>query len=81
MLLLNKAMDLRELRKSRGLTAESVAAALSKSHASISNWESGKWEPQLTPDQVKKYCELLGVDFPEFWEACRRSRMSWLEKH
>lgn len=74
-------MNLRDLRKARGLTLEKLASDLGKSHASISNWESGKWEPQLTPEQTNLYCQLLGVPFEIFLQASRRSRQSWLEKH
>jgi transcriptional regulator with XRE-family HTH domain len=73
-------MDLREIRKNKGLTIEQVAAQLSKSHSSVSNWESGKWEPQLTPEQTNVYCEILGLTFDEFLKASRRSRKNWLEK-
>jgi len=74
-------MNLRDLRKTQNLTLEKVASELGKSHASVSNWESGKWEPQLTPEQTALYCQLLGVNFDDFLNACRRSRQSWLEKH
>jgi transcriptional regulator with XRE-family HTH domain len=73
-------MSLRELRKAQSLTVEKVATELGKSHASVSNWESGKWEPQLTPEETERYCQLLGVKFDEFLNACRRSRQAWIEK-
>lgn len=50
---------LRQRREELGLTQRDLALALSKTDQTISNWETGIYEPKMTPREVKILCELL----------------------
>lgn len=51
---------LRRRREELGLTQRDVALALNKTDQTISNWETGTYEPKLTPRETKALCRLLG---------------------
>ena len=46
---LELGQKLQELRKSRGLTQEQLAAALLVSRTAVSKWESGRGTPNIEP--------------------------------
>ncbi len=50
---------LRKRREELGLTQRDIALALGKTDQTISNWETGIYEPKLTPSEVKALCRLL----------------------
>ncbi len=50
---------LRQRREELGLTQRDLALALGKTDQTISNWETGIYEPKMTPREIKKLCELL----------------------
>jgi transcriptional regulator with XRE-family HTH domain len=50
---------LRKRREELGLTQRDIAQALDKTVQTISNWETGLYEPKMTPREVKALCRLL----------------------
>lgn len=50
---------LRKRREQLGLTQRDIALALGKTDQTISNWETGIYEPKMTPREVKALCRLL----------------------
>jgi DNA-binding XRE family transcriptional regulator len=50
---------LKKRREELGLTQREVAQALDKTVQTISNWETGIYEPKMTPREVKALCRLL----------------------
>ena len=50
---------LRKRREELGLTQRNIALALDKTVQTISNWETGLYEPKMTPREVKALCRLL----------------------
>ena len=50
-------MRIREIRKERGLTAESVARQIGVTQAALSNWENGARNPK--PDMIVKIAQVL----------------------
>mgnify|MGYP005851963063 CR=1 FL=1 len=50
---------LKQRREALGLTQRDVALALNKTVQTISNWETGIYEPKMTPREVKALCRLL----------------------
>ncbi|AFZ20681.1 helix-turn-helix transcriptional regulator [Allocoleopsis franciscana] len=50
---------LRKRREELGLTQRDIALALGKTDQTISNWETGLYEPKMTPREVKALCRLL----------------------
>ncbi|MFE1744822.1 helix-turn-helix transcriptional regulator [Coleofasciculus sp. H7-2] len=50
---------LRQRREELGLTQRDIALALGKTDQTISNWETGMYEPKLTPREIKALCRLL----------------------
>ena len=51
--------SLRKRREELGLTQRDIAQALDKTVQTISNWETGLYEPKMTPREVKALCRLL----------------------
>jgi DNA-binding transcriptional regulator YiaG len=66
-------LDLRELRQKVGLRREQVAATLGKSHTTISNWETGRFMPTLTPTETKMVLEVYQCTLDEFEQATIKS--------
>lgn len=58
---------LRQARKRRGLTQRELAQAVDARHNSVSNWESGKNQPD--PETIRRLCGVLEVDPNYFFEA------------
>ena len=52
-------LRLKELRESRNLSQQDLAKALKVSPSTVSNWEAGKREPDMT--MVIAICEYFGV--------------------
>lgn len=51
--------SLRKRREELGLIQRDIALALDKTVQTISNWETGVYEPKMTPREVKALCRLL----------------------
>lgn len=51
--------SLRKRREELGLTQRDIALALDKTVQTISNWETGTYEPKMTPRETKVLCRLL----------------------
>lgn len=56
---LQQQSPLKKRREELGLTQRDIALALNKTDQTISNWETGVYEPKLTPREVKIFCQLL----------------------
>lgn len=55
-------------REELGLTQRDIGQVLGKTDQTISNWETGIYEPKMTPREFKRLCEILGWsldDIPE----------------
>ncbi|HEY9628926.1 MAG TPA: helix-turn-helix transcriptional regulator [Coleofasciculaceae cyanobacterium] len=68
----DKESPLRKRREELGLTQREIAAALDKTVQTISNWETGLYEPKMTPREVKRLCRLLNwtlEDMPDEFAA------------
>jgi putative transcriptional regulator len=60
---------IRAIRASLGLTQLDFAVAIGTTPSSVSRWERGMSEPELTIVQVKRLCKLAGKsleDLPDF---------------
>jgi transcriptional regulator with XRE-family HTH domain len=73
-------LDLRELRTKAGLRREQVAAVLGKSHTTISNWETGRFVPTLTPTETRLALETYRCTLDEFELAVNESAKN-ISKH
>ena len=56
---------LMRLRVQRFMTQKQLAEALGVTEATVSNWESGRSVPKLTPVQYKKLLEILQITSAE----------------
>ena len=54
-----KESPLKRRREELGLTQRDIGLALGKTDQTISNWETGIYEPKMTPREFKKLCEVL----------------------
>ena len=54
-----KESPLKRRREELGLTHRDIGLALGKTDQTISNWETGIYEPKLTPREFRKLCEIL----------------------
>lgn len=57
---------IKELRKNRGLQQKKLAAVLEVGQATISQWESGRQEPN--PTQRARLCKYFGIGLAELFE-------------
>ncbi|HEY9299208.1 MULTISPECIES: helix-turn-helix transcriptional regulator [unclassified Coleofasciculus] len=55
----DRESPLKRRREELGLTQRDVALALGKTVQTVSNWETGLYEPKLTPRDLKALCRLL----------------------
>ncbi|VEP14144.1 putative transcriptional regulator [Hyella patelloides LEGE 07179] len=55
-------------RKELGLTQRQVAEAVGVTVQTVSNWETGLYNPKLTLEQVDKLCQVLQSDIKEVKE-------------
>jgi DNA-binding XRE family transcriptional regulator len=65
---LPKESPLKRRREELGLTQRDVGLVLGKTDQTISNWETGIYEPKMTPREFKRLCEVLRwslSDIPE----------------
>ena len=46
-------------REELGLTQRDIGQVLGKTDQTISNWETGIYEPKMTPREFKRLCEVL----------------------
>ncbi|EKU97339.1 putative transcriptional regulator [Leptolyngbya sp. PCC 7375] len=50
---------LKRRREELGLTQRDIGQTLGKTDQTISNWETGIYEPKMTPREFKRLCEVL----------------------
>lgn len=62
-------LTLKMLRQRSGLTQVQLAELLGVRQATVSDWERGKAEPNLSPAQTLKLCQLLNCTLDELVEA------------
>lgn len=55
----DRESSLRKRREELGLTQRDIALVLGKTDQTISNWETGLYEPKMTPRETKALCRLL----------------------
>ncbi len=55
-------------RKELGLTQRQIAEAVGVTVQTVSNWETGLYNPKLTLEQVDKLCQVLKADVKELKE-------------
>jgi DNA-binding XRE family transcriptional regulator len=66
----SKDSPLRRRREELGLTQRDIGLVLGKTDQTISNWETGIYEPKMTPREFKRLCEVLHwsiQDVPEYF--------------
>ena len=56
---------LKDYREKSGLTLEQVSIAINTTSATVSRWESGKYEPSL--DTIEQLANLYGVNRDDFF--------------
>jgi DNA-binding XRE family transcriptional regulator len=49
-------------RKSLGLTQRQIAETIGVTVQTVSNWETGTYQPKLTIEQTEKLCDVLQTD-------------------
>lgn len=69
---------LKQLREEKGLQQKQIADALCVRQPTVSDWESGKQEPN--PQHRKKLAELFGITVSELYSAKRPSKENELFK-
>ena len=47
------------------ITQADIAKAVNVSKQAVSSWETGNAKPALNPNQTKKLCLILGINFEE----------------
>ena len=55
-------------RKSLGLTQREIAAAVGVTVQTVSNWETGLYQPKLTLPQTLKLSQILQTDLSDLVE-------------
>lgn len=65
-------LTLKKLRERAGLTQRKLADALGVTITTISSWERGVKEPNLTFAQVKRVTEVLSCTLDELVEATKK---------
>ena len=66
-------LNLMELRRRARITQQELAAAIGlRSDQTVSDWESGKRIPRLTPEQTYVICQVLNCSLEEFKNAFPR---------
>jgi transcriptional regulator with XRE-family HTH domain len=66
-------LTLKKLRERAGLTQRKLADLLGVTITTISSWERGAKEPNLTFAQVKRVTEVLNCTLDELVEATKKS--------
>jgi putative transcriptional regulator len=54
-----KESPLKRRREELGLTQRDIGLALGKTDQTISNWETGIYEPKMTPREFRELCKVL----------------------
>ena len=49
-------------RKELGLTQRKIAETIGVTVQTVSNWETGAYQPKLTLEQIEKLCNILQTD-------------------
>lgn len=52
---------IKRFREAAKLTQRKLAAELDVTITTVQNWEADKHLPKLTPQQTKRFCDLLNV--------------------
>lgn len=60
-----KKNQLMKLRERTGKTQRQVAEAVGVTVQTVSNWETGRRKPTLTPEQTLKLCQTLECTLEE----------------
>lgn len=68
----DKPLTLKKLRERAGLTQRKLADALGVTITTISSWERGVKEPNLTFAQVKRVTEVLSCTLDELVESTKK---------
>ncbi len=79
-------LTLMELRKRTGLSQEAFAekvrdaftkigSSRSLTKKSVSDWETGRHKPTLTPEETFEVCRLLNCSIQELAEASRQANV------
>jgi DNA-binding XRE family transcriptional regulator len=55
----SKESPLKRRREELGLTQRDIGLALGKTDQTISNWETGIYEPKMTPREFRELCKVL----------------------
>lgn len=55
----SKESPLKRRREELGLTQRDIGTMLGKTDQTISNWETGIYEPKMTPREFKELCKAL----------------------
>ena len=66
-------MDLKQLREKTQLKAEEAAFKLDIALSTLRNWEAGKHQPTMTPDQFANALKVYDCTLEEFRQAVRKS--------
>ncbi|HBL11177.1 MAG TPA: XRE family transcriptional regulator [Cyanobacteria bacterium UBA11162] len=61
----DRESPLKQRREELGLTQRDIAQTLGKTVQTISNWETGIYEPKMTPREIKVLCRLLNWTLEE----------------
>ena len=65
-----EVLNIMELRRRAGLSQRELASRLGlEADQTISNWETGKREARLTPEQFEKMRESLGCTYEDLIAA------------
>lgn len=67
-----------ELRKEKNLTQNDIAEKLGVTNRSVSNWENGKYMPDLS--LFKPLCEILGISINELMSGEKIDNESYQDK-
>ena len=71
--------NIRNLRESANMTQETMAEQLNVTRQAISNWETGKTQPDI--DTLHKISALFGTDINEvIYGAKQPARIEYIEK-
>ncbi len=62
-------LDLKGLRERAGLKAEKVVYDLGIAMSTLRNWEQGKHQPTMTPEQTRRFLEVYGCTLAELEQA------------
>jgi len=73
-------LDLRGLRERAGLKAEKVVYDLGIAMSTLRNWEQGKHQPTMTPEQTRRFLEVYNCTLEELESAVTASSSKYKMK-